>query len=495
MKRTEVLQVSAEFYPLLKTGGLADVTGALPAALARAGANVRLLLPGFPAIRAGVTGLRPLAEHVAPWGERAVVLGGTWNGHGIYVIDAPALYERPGNPYLDAHGVAYADNHRRFALLGQAAAALGNGLDARWQPQIVHAHDWHAALAPALVHHARHRRPPGSPSPATVFTIHNLAYQGAFAASTFVDLGLPGDAYHLDGVEFHGQVSFMKAGLQYADRITTVSPTYAREIQGREQGCGLDGLLRKRHNVLSGILNGVDTAVWNPAADSAIAQPFDARRLARKAINKAALQRQFGLARRPEAPLFGVVSRMTEQKGLQWVLTGLSELLARGGQLVVLGSGDAALEAAFRAAAQAHPRAVAVHIGYDETLSHRVFAGTDVTLVPSRFEPCGLTQMYGLAYGSLPLVHRVGGLADTVVDVALENLADGSATGFVFDAFDGAAYGAALRRAFALYARAAQWRRVQRTAMGRVFDWDAAAAQYAALYRSLLTTERDHAVA
>ncbi|HSB99674.1 MAG TPA: glycogen/starch synthase, partial [Burkholderiaceae bacterium] len=209
MKRTEVLQVSAEIYPLLKTGGLADVAGALPAALSRAGANVRLLLPGFPAIRAGVTGLQPLAEYVTPWGERAGVLGGTWNGHGVYVVDAPALYERPGNPYVDAQGVAYTDNHRRFALLGQVAAALGNGIDARWRPQIVHAHDWHAALAPALVHHARRQRPAGAPPLASIFTIHNLAYQGAFPAATFADLGLPADAYHLDGVEFHGQVSFM----------------------------------------------------------------------------------------------------------------------------------------------------------------------------------------------------------------------------------------------------------------------------------------------
>jgi starch synthase len=493
MKPAEVLQVSAEIYPLLKTGGLADVAGALPAALTQAGANVRLLLPGFPAIRAGVAGLRPLGEYVTPWGERAGVLSGTWNGHDVYVIDAPALYERPGNPYVDAHGVAYADNHRRFALLGQVAAALGNGIDARWRPQIVHAHDWHAALAPALVHHARRRRPPGAPPLASVFTVHNLAYQGAFPVAAFADLGLPADAYHLEGVEFHGQVSFMKAGLQYADRITTVSPTYAREIQGREQGCGLDGLLRKRRDVLSGILNGVDTAVWNPAADRAIAQTFDLRRLARKAANKAALQRQFGLAVQPEALLFGVVSRLTEQKGLHLVTAGLNELLSRGGQLVVLGSGDATLEAAFRAAAQAHPHAVALHVGYDEMLSHGVFAGSDVTLVPSRFEPCGLTQMYGLAYGSLPLVHRVGGLADTVVDVALENLADGSATGFVFDAFDAAAYGAALRRAFALHARSAEWRRVQRTAMGQVFDWSSAAKRYVALYRSLLSSERAHA--
>ena len=490
-----VLQVSAEIYPLLKTGGLADVAGALPGALASAGVDVRLLLPGFRPICDGIAGLKPLGEFVASWGERAQVLGGSWNGHTTYVIDAPALYGRPGDPYVDDQGAPHADNHRRFALLGQVAAAIGGGFDASWWPEIVHAHDWHAALAPAYLHHAQRGHAHAAVRVGSVYTVHNLAFQGVFPAATFAELGLPKAAFHIDGVEFHGHVSFMKAGLQYADRITTVSPTYAREVQAHEQGCGLDGLLRKRRHVLSGILNGVDTAVWNPATDRAIAHTYDARRLLRKAANKAALQREVGLAPQPNALLFGVVSRLTEQKGLQLAIAALPELLARGGQLVVLGSGDRDLETAFRAAAHAHPRAVAVRIGYDEALSHRVFAGTDVTLVPSRFEPCGLTQMYGLAYGSLPLVHRVGGLADTVVDAALENLADGSATGFVFEHFDAAAYGAALRRAFALQARAVEWRRVQRTAMRQNFDWKAAAARYMALYRALLPAARDHATA
>jgi len=491
----QVLQVSAEIYPLLKTGGLADVTGALPDALADAGAGVRVLLPGFRAIRDGIEGLHRLAEWSTPWGLRAHVLRGSWRGHVAYVIDAPALYDRPGGPYVDERGVPHADNHRRFALLGQVAAALvGAGLDPRWRPQILHAHDWHAALAPAYLHHGRRPSAHGAPV-GSVFTVHNLAFQGVFSATTFAELGLPKAAFHIDGVEFHGHVSFMKAGLQYADRITTVSPTYAREIQGHEQGCGLDGLLRKRRHVLSGILNGVDRAVWNPASDTAIDHRYDARRLAGKAANKAALQRQLGLAVRPDALSCGIVSRFTDQKGLEHVIAALPELLRRGGQLVALGSGDHELEAAFRAAAHAHPRSVAVHIGYDEALAHRVFAGTDVTLVPSRFEPCGLTQMYGLAYGALPLVHRVGGLADTVVDAALENLADDSATGFVFDRFDTDAYGAALRRAFALHARRLEWRRVQRRAMHQVFDWGSAAARYLALYRSLLAPARDHATA
>jgi starch synthase len=501
----QVLQVSAEMAPLLKTGGLGDVTGALPDALAAAGVDVRVLLPGFRAVRDGVERLEPLAAWVTPWGQRAHVLRGTLRQRVAYVIDAPALYERGGGPYVDEHGKPHADNHRRFALLGQVAAALGGaGLDPGWRAQVVHAHDWHAALAPAYLHHARrahthghthaHTRSAGAAPARCVFTVHNLAFQGVFPAAAFNELGLPKSAFHIDGVEFHGHVSFMKAGLQYADRITTVSPTYAHEIQTPEQGCGLDGLLRKHRHQLSGILNGVDRSIWDPASDRMIEQNYDAEQLSHKAANKAALQRQFGLAVQGDAPLFGIVSRFTEQKGLQLALAALPELLERGGQLVVLGSGEPELEAAFRAAAEHHPRSVAVHIGHDETLSHRVFAGTDVTLVPSRFEPCGLTQLYALAYGSLPLVHRVGGLADTVVDVALENLADGTATGFVFDRFDAAGCRAPVRRAFALFDRRLEWQRVQRAAMRQRFDWSTAAARYVALYRSLLPAH-DHAMA
>ncbi len=480
-----VLQVSAELFPLLKTGGLADVTGALPAALAQLGCDVRLLLPGLPALRDGLVDVQPVGDYLAPWGERVGLLRGrlpALSGEPLaYLIDAPALYQRAGGPYADAQGRAWDDNQRRFGLLGMVAAALAVGLDSQWLPQIVHAHDWHAALAPACLFYQRLRSGQGARS---VFTVHNLAYQGLFPAAAFGDLGLPALAFQMRGVEFHGQLSFMKAGLQFADRITTVSPSYAREMLTVEQGCGLDGLLRKRQSVLTGILNGVDTAVWNPARDPLIARPYDAGRLGAKAVNKAALQAEMGLAARPEALLFGVVSRLTEQKGLQLVLEGLPQLLARGGQLVVLGSGDPALQQAFGNAAQAHPEAVALHAGYDEPRSHRVFAGSDVTLVPSRFEPCGLTQLYGLAYASLPLVHRIGGLADSVVDCALENLADDSATGFVFEHFGAADYDAALRRAFALHAQPTAWRRVQRTALRQRFDWAATARQLLEVYRA-----------
>lgn len=479
-----VLQVSAEIFPLLKTGGLADIAGALPAALNAAGCEVRVLLPGFAPIMADLQSSTVLTELTAPWGERVLVRQGLLGTLGVtaYVLDAPHLYCRPGTPYEDEQRLPHHDNHRRFALLGWVAAKLACGLDPVWQPAVVHSHDWHAALTAAYLAFG----PSQGRLVANVYTVHNLAYQGIFAPIHFYDLGLPPQAFSVNGLEFHGQMSFMKAGLYYADHITTVSPTYAKEIQTHEQGCGLDGLLRARAHDLTGILNAVDESVWNPATDTAITSSFDAQKTSGKARCKAALQQALGLEVKADALLFGVVSRLTEQKGLHLVLTALDELIARGGQLVVLGTGEAALEAEFLARAAAHPQAVAVRIGYDEAFAHQIFSATDVTLVPSRFEPCGLTQMYGLKYGSLPLVHRVGGLADTVVDCALEHLADGSANGFVFKEFTTSALVRAVRRAFALYARPAEWRSVRRQAMQQELGWDKAAAQYVALYRHLI---------
>lgn len=483
-----VLHVCTEIYPLLKTGGLADVAGALPAAQVKAGCDARVLVPGFPALRAGIVDQEPVAELPAAFGAETIrLVRGRLPDSGVpaYLIDAPALYDRPGNPYADAGNQAYADNVQRFALLGWIAARMAEGLDPDWQPQVVHAHDWHAGLAPAYLKAAEQaagRRLAGS-----VQTIHNLAYQGNFPSHVFGYLRLPAHFFDINGVEFHGQVSFLKAGLFFADRITTVSPTYAREIQGGEQGCGLDGLLRTRAHDLAGILNGVDDAVWNPATDPLIAGHYDVRDVADKAACRTALQRETGLAVQDEAPLFVVVSRLTEQKGLHLVLAALPAIVARGGQIMVLGSGDAHLEAAFTAAAAAQPQSVAVRLGYDEQLAHRIIAGGDVILVPSRFEPCGLTQLYGLKYGTLPLVRNVGGLADTVVDASLENLVDEVATGIVFEAFDEAGIAAALRRAFALYRRQADWREVQARGMRQQHGWDTAAGQYLALYEPIST--------
>ncbi|RZL63094.1 MAG: glycogen synthase GlgA [Variovorax sp.] len=483
-----ILQVSAELFPLLKTGGLADIAGALPIALTAAGQDVRVLLPGFPAIVAGLRAPTPMAALQAPWGEAARLLRGQIDIPGApaleaYVIDAPGLYDRPGNPYEDAHRQPYGDNHRRFALLGWTAAQLAQGLDADWRPAVVHAHDWHAALAPAYMAFAPRA---AGPRVGSVFTVHNLAYQGVFPPWHFADLGLPGPAFQMNGLEYHGQLSFMKAGLYFADQLTTVSPTYAREIQTPEQGQGLDGLLRQRSGALTGILNAVDDQVWNPGHDSQLPQGFstpEGPRMAGKAACKAALQKQLGLAESPNTPLFVIVSRLTEQKGLHLVLNGLDALLAQGGQLALLGGGEAWLEDAFRQRAAAAPESVSVTIGYNESLAHQLFGGGDVTLVPSLFEPCGLTQMYGLKYGALPLARSVGGLADTVVDCTLENMASGEATGFVFGHFDDTDYARAVRRAFALYERPADWRSVRATAMQRRADWATAAAQYIAVYQ------------
>ncbi|HSV45450.1 MAG TPA: glycogen synthase GlgA, partial [Ramlibacter sp.] len=395
-----------------------------------------------------------------------------------YVLEAPALFDRPGNPYDDAHG----DNALRFALLAWAAACLGHGLDPAWQPEVLHCHDWHTALAPLYL---RQMAMPGPPPAASVFTIHNLAYQGLFPGTVFAQLGLPGYLFGVDGIEFWGQVSFMKAALKSADRITTVSPTYAREILQHEQGCGLDGVLRSRAGAVSGILNGVDYQVWNPAHDPVVPQAFDADALEGKAQAKAALQQRMGLQPRPKAMVFGVVSRLTEQKGLHLVEEVAHDLVHSGAQLAVLGAGDHALEQAFQRDAHRHPGQIAVQLGYDETLAHAIMAGADVILVPSRFEPCGLTQLYGLRYGALPLVHRVGGLVDTVVDATPHHIDDGHATGFVFDDFSAQGLRAAMRHALDLHARPAAWAAVQRNAMRQRFDWRDAAAQYLALYRAL----------
>jgi starch synthase len=478
-----VLHAASEIYPLIKTGGLADVVGALPAAIAAAGADVRLLLPGLPPILGALQESQTVFHCGPAFGAASITLRRgrlTQVGPAAYVIDAPYLYARPGNPYLGPDGKEWRDNHRRFGLLGWIAAHLAAGeLDPRWRPDVLHAHDWHAGLAPAYV--ASH---PG-PSAATVCTIHNLAFQGLFPLELRTELDLSPAQLTYEGAEFHGQLSFLKAGLAFADRITTVSPTYAQEIRTPEQGCGLDGLLRNRAARLAGILNGVDTAVWNPATDALIAQRYDAARLAGKLACKRALQAELGLPAL-DVPLFTLVSRLTHQKGIDLLLDALPALARHSAQLAVLGSGEPALEAALLRAVSEVPTQVAVRIGYDEALSHRLIAGADVILVPSRFEPCGLTQMYGLRYGTLPLVRRCGGLADTVVDASESNCSAGAATGFTFEQASGADLAATLRRAVALFHDAPAWTRLMRRAMAQDVSWQPAAAQYLALYRGLL---------
>ena len=488
----KVLYVCAELYPFLKTGGLADVSASLPVALKTLGCDVRLAMPAFPALTGVALAQRKvasLANQIAPWGSapacpptelvRANLPGFELP---VYLVHSPTLFQRPGNPYLAPNGKDWEDNALRFAVLGWAAAWLGQGLDPQWRPDVIHCHDWHAALTPAYVHAFAEA---GHKTPATVFTVHNLAYQGLFQADVFALLGLPKRQFAVQGLEFFGQVSFMKAALHFADRITTVSPTYAAEILTSPQGCGLEGLLRERATDLTGILNGVDYQIWSPATDKHLPAPYDAEALTGKATAKKALQSRFRLDPRKKALLFGVVSRLTEQKGLHLLPGVIDELVQRGGQLVLLGQGDPALEQALLEAAARHPRQVAVEVGYDESTAHAVIAGADVVLVPSAFEPCGLTQLYALRYGSLPLVRRVGGLADTVLDCTLENLDEGLTTGFVFDDLSVNGLLGAMRRAFALYRRPSDWASVQRRGMGLRFDWPTAAKQYASIYQSI----------
>lgn len=488
----KVLYVCTELFPFLKTGGLADVSAGLAPALQAVGCEVRLLLPAFPAIANQALSTRPIASLPAgpmPWGLAPVLPPASLTlatlpglELPVYLVQAPALYDRPGNPYLGPDGKDWSDNAIRFAALGWAGATLGQGLDPHWRPDVIHCHDWHSGLTPAYV---RAFATAKQTTPATVFTIHNLAYQGLFAAAEITRLGLPRSWFDINGFEFFGKVSFMKAALRYADRITTVSPTYAREISSEAQGCGLDGLLRERANSLSGILNGVDDLIWNPATDALLPAPYDEHKLQGKTLAKHALQTKFGLEPRANALVFGAVSRLTEQKGLHLLPQVLADMVQRGGQLALLGQGDVALERAFVDAAIRYPGQVGVRIGYDEVTAHAVIAGADVILVPSEFEPCGLTQLYGLRYGTLPLVRRVGGLADTVVDCTLENLDEGSATGFVFDELSPAGLLSAVRRAFVLFRRPDEWSAVQQRGMGLRFDWLASAQHYLAMYQTL----------
>jgi starch synthase len=355
---------------------------------------------------------------------------------------------------------------------------IGLGAVPAFLPDIVHAHDWQAALTPAYLHYS------GRPRPRTVLTVHNLAFQGRFPRALLEEIGLPPESFDIHGVEYYGEIGFLKAGLLFADRITTVSPTYAVEIQDDEGGMGLGGLLRDRAHDLRGILNGIDTTVWNPATDPAIASRFDSAGLDRRATNKSALQQRFGLAQRADAFLLCVISRLSWQKGLDLLLQSLPAVLGEDMQLAVLGSGEADLQERYRAAAQDNPGKVGVVIGYDEALAHQIQAGADALVVPSRFEPCGLTQLCALRYGAIPIVSRVGGLEDTIVDT--DAIASEAATGFKFSPVTSEALSGALRRAHAAFRDNASWRKIQQRGMSTDVSWRDRAGRYADLYREML---------
>lgn len=477
-----VLFVTSEIAPWVKTGGLGDVAGALPAALAGAGCDVRVLVPDYPALAAAFpTRGAPVGLPAQAPGLPSSVLtvASATPGLSLLLLCAPGLYDRPGNPYLGPDGHDWHDNALRFGLLARVAALLAAGatpLD--WVPDVIHCNDWQTALAPAFLRYLH-----DGAGAASVVSIHNLAFLGLFDPRTLRQIGLPEHAFALDGVEFHGHVCYLKAGLQSCDRIATVSPTYAREILEPEFGNGLDGLLRHRSDRLSGILNGIDTALWNPAADPAIARNYDADSLDRKRENRRDLQHRLGLTVQDDHPVIGVVSRLTEQKGLDLLLEVADGLCDRGVQFAVLGSGEPWLQAGWQALAARHPERCSVTIGFDETLAHRIEAGADLFAMPSRFEPCGLNQMYSLRYGTPPVVRRTGGLADTVTDATPGGK---GGNGFVFEAPTAAALSSAIERALALWADCRAWRRVQRAGMHCDHGWAPAARAYRQLYEAAL---------
>jgi starch synthase len=479
MTGIQVLAVASEIYPLIKTGGLADVAGALPQALRAEGVSVVTLVPGYPAVTGALRQPEMALAVDDLFGGPARVLGARVGGLDLFVLDAPHLFDRPGTPYAAEDGAEWPDNPLRFGALDWIAARIGLGDVAGFVPDIVHAHDWQAGLAMAYVAYADGRRP------ATVMTVHNLAFQGQCPADLLHRLRLPPHSYAIDGVEHYGAIGFLKAGLQLADRITTVSPTYAREIQTAPGGCGLEGLLSWRSAVLSGIRNGIDTDVWNPRTDPLISSRFDLSALASRGPNKTELQRRFDLTPDPDRLLFGIVSRFAWQKGIDILGDAVPALVELGAQLAVLGAGDWDSQNRMRGLASAYREHVGCVIGYDEQLAHLVQAGADAVLVPSRFEPCGLTQLCAMRYGAIPVVSRVGGLADTVVDPAEAATRGMPPTGLHFFPATREALEGALRRTAGLWGDRAAWQSLQANALKMDVSWAEPARAYSDLYAGL----------
>jgi len=477
----KILYISSEAFPLIKTGGLADVAGSLPVALLKQSQDVRLLLPAYPEVLSKISKSKKLITR--SYYDLTVQLIETRlpGSHVIvWLVDCPALFNRPGGPYLDKHGQAWHDNALRFAVFCHVAVDIAlNKLKLGWQPDTVHCNDWQSGLVPALLSlHAKR--------PATIFTIHNLAYQGLFDQQTFIDLHLPAELWQMNGLEFYGQLSFIKGGLAYADKITTVSPSYAREILQPEYGYGLDGLLNSRRDHLSGILNGIDVKLWNPGTDNYLKQKYNRRSLEKKLINKTDLQKKLSLPVDASIFMIGMVSRLVEQKGLDIILQSLTTLFTLPIQLVILGTGETHYELQLSEWAQRHPDQLKVVIGYDEPLAHSIEAASEVYLMPSIFEPCGLNQLYSLRYGTLPIVNHVGGLADTVVDASEENIRNNHANGFVLKEKSSAALITSIRHALTLYRKPEIWRQLQSHAMSGDFSWQASAERYITLYQQLL---------
>jgi starch synthase len=475
----KILFATSETHPLIKTGGLADVAGSLPIALEQLEQDVRIIMPNYQAIRLDEPSRYLCTVRVNNCDVNLLETRLPHSNVIVWLVDYAPFFHVPGNPYLDDNGNPWPDIADRFALFCRIVVEVAtNRAYLDWQPDVVHCNDWQTGLVPALLSLEPQR-------PASVFTIHNMAYQGLFPAPTFSQLNLPGQLWNSEALEYHGMLSFIKGGLAYADRITTVSPTYAKEIQTPEFGYGLEGLLAHRQDLLSGILNGIDTEVWNPESDEHIPHTFNAKTLAQKALNKTALQQQLGLPVNGGIPLFGLIGRLVEQKGVDLILHCLKDLAHMPLQFAMLGSGDRSIQARFQDFARLYPDRISVTIGYDEHLAHQIEAGVDLFLMPSRFEPCGLNQMYSQRYGTLPIVRHTGGLADTVVDSLPETLADGSASGLVFNEASPGALLETIKRGLLLYQNPKLWKGIQRAAMGKDFSWRNSAQQYLALYHAI----------
>jgi starch synthase len=478
---SKILYVSSEAFPLIKTGGLGDVAGSLPSALLKQAQDVRLLLPAYPEVLKNSTKHKKLASTFY-YHLPADIIETRLPGSNVIVwlVDCPAVFNRPGGPYTDYNGQAWGDNALRFAVFCLAAVDIAlDKLKLNWQPDVVHCNDWQTGLVPALL--SLHTK-----RPATVFTIHNLAYQGIFEQKTFTDLNLPHDLWNMEGLEFYNQLSYIKGGIAFADKITTVSPKYAQEILEPEYGYGLEGLLSHRAEHLTGILNGIDDKQWNPGSDNYLIQKFNRLSLDKKALNKTHLQNEFKLKVDSSIPMIGMVSRLVGQKGLDIILQSLPILLTKPVQIFILGTGDTHFEIQLSAWAENHPERLKVIIGYNESLAHRIEAASDMYLMPSTFEPCGLNQLYSLRYGTLPIVTAVGGLADTVINADDKNIADKMANGFVLKDKSAHALLDTIKYALTLYQNNKIWRQLQITAMSNDFSWQASAQRYITLYNEVL---------
>jgi len=478
---SKILYISSEAFPLIKTGGLGDVAGSLPAALLQNNQDIKLFLPAYPKVIAGIKNPKVIAT-TSYYNFSASILESRLPGTNVkvWLLDCPAIFDRPGGPYTDHHGESWHDNALRFSVFCYAAVEISmDKLGLSWKPDVVHCNDWQSGLVPALLNSYENR-------PATVFTIHNLAYQGVFEKQTFYDLELPPELWNMEALEFYDQLSFIKGGLAFADKINAVSPTYASEILQPAFGYGLDGLLKKRHADLSGILNGIDEKIWNPGTDQYLPHKYNRRSLNKKILNKTALQKELSLPIDNTIPIIGMVSRLVEQKGLEIIIQSLNSLLSMPLQLVILGSGETHYEIELTKWAQQYPEKLKVVIGYDEALAHKIEASSDIYLMPSTFEPCGLNQLYSLRYGTLPVVTAVGGLADTVHDADEENIKNNIANGFILKQQTSSSLINTISYAIALYKKNTVWKQLQVNAMSRDYSWQTSAKHYIDLYQQAL---------